>query len=357
MEVFLNFLECIRIRSHIPDGIAWTCSSNGMFSMRAFCEALEESLNVNIAVPDFIWQGHCPPKIEVFVWQLWRGRVFVKEVLHKHGMDQMMDLECPFCQDDNESIDHIFLHCPWSRSLLLNGMSWWGVKGCVNNTVNKWLEGWIGLCPEFKHERAWCSLFFTIVWTIWEYRNQLVFEGKEPIFQQATDLVKFRVVWWFKYLGRGSNDPVDTFLRNLPDLCVEHKKVKVNKIVDWIPPLPDNLKFNVDGSSRGKPGPSGIGGVMRDSNEKVLCLFSFYVGIFDSNVAEIWAIKKAVDLYLSNPNLHSRDITVVSDSKVAVSWVHQSDFGNIQHVSTIYDTRNSMKSFGSLKVVFDSRIF
>ena len=31
--------------------------------------------------------------------------------------------------------------------------------------------------------------------------------------------------------------------------------------------------FNVDGSSKGKPGPVGMGGVLRDSNGKVLCMF------------------------------------------------------------------------------------
>ncbi|KAK3205589.1 hypothetical protein Dsin_019635 [Dipteronia sinensis] len=35
--------------------------------------------------------------------------------------------------------------------------------------------------------------------------------------------------------------------------------------MDWIPPTSDRLKFNVDGSARGKPGPTGVGGVLRDS--------------------------------------------------------------------------------------------
>ncbi|KAK0584469.1 hypothetical protein LWI29_013775 [Acer saccharum] len=45
--------------------------------------------------------------------------------------------------------------------------------------------------------------------------------------------------------------------------------------------------------------------------------------------AELWAIKRATELIAANPNLNGRDITVVSDSKVAVSWVNQGVFGNI----------------------------
>ncbi|KAK3199586.1 hypothetical protein Dsin_023001 [Dipteronia sinensis] len=96
----------------------------------------------------------------------------------------------------------------------------------------------------------------------------------------------------------------------------------------------DTLKFNVDGSSRGKPGPSGIGGVLRDSNGKVLCLYSYYMGILDSNVAELLAIKRAVELCFSNIELKSHDIVV-----------------------TVYDIRGMLKDANGIKVAFDSRIF
>ena len=94
--------------------------------------------------------------------------------------------------------------------------------------------------------------------------------------------------------------------------------MKKNKILD-------NLKFNVDGSVKGKPGLADIGGVLRDSNGKILCLFSYYMGILDSNAAEIWAVKRAVDLCLSNSNLRGRNISIVSDSKVSVWWVNNGD--------------------------------
>ncbi|KAK2637325.1 hypothetical protein Ddye_032117 [Dipteronia dyeriana] len=124
----------------------------------------------------------------------------------------------------------------------------------------------------------------------------------------ATDLVKYMIVWWFKNLGKGSNESIDSLLRNIKDLCVDNFKVKKLKIVDWIPPFVDNQKFNIDGSSKGKPGPSGIGGVLRDSNGKVICPFPAYSGILDSNVAEFRAIHRAIELCVSNPMLRGRDI-------------------------------------------------
>lgn len=207
------------------------------------------------------------------------------------------------------------------------------------------------------NERAWCFLLYATVWTIWQFRNLLVFEGKDPNLEQAADMVKFRIAWWFKHLNRGSKDSVAALYRNLDCLCMDYKRVKRKSIADWIPPMLDSLKFNVDGSSRGKPSPAGIGGVLRDSNGKVLYLFSVFLGIFDSNVAELFAIKKAVDLCLSNPFLRNRDIMVVSDSKVVVSWVNSTDFGNVDHINTIYDIQSMLKVRGDIQVVFDSRIY
>ncbi|KAK3227605.1 hypothetical protein Dsin_007467 [Dipteronia sinensis] len=325
-HLFTTFLKCITIRRHFSDSIAWSANSKGLFSVGSFRRALENTGVNGMAAPTFLWKGICPPKIELFLWQLWRGKVLVRAVLYRHGMEHLSNLECPLCNKEIETTDHLFLHCTWSYSLWQKCMAWWDVEGCHTSTVSDWLEYWMGMCPAFKSERVWCSLFYAIVWTIWEARNLLVFERKVPNVEQAADLVKFRIIWWFKHLGRGSQDM-------------------------------DKSKFNVDGSVRGKPGPAGIGGVLRDSNGKVWCLFSKFVGVTDSNTVELWAIKKAVQLCSENPELRGREVEVVSDSKVAVSWVNDKDFGSLAHVNAIYNIRYCCSSFGNLEVTYDSRAF
>ena len=81
------------------------------------------------------------------------------------------------------------------------------------------------------------------------------------------------------------------------------------------------------------------------------------MGILDSNTTELLAIKRAAELITENPILKGRDIAIVSDSKVAVSWVNQGDFGNVAQVKEIYDIREMLKDLILVKVVFDSRIF
>ena len=66
----------------------------------------------------------------------------------------------------------------------------------------------------------------------------------------------------------------------------------------WYPPPLGVVKFNVDGASRGKPGPAGIGGVLRYCKGEVLMMFSKYVSVGDSNEADVLAILEGLRLRL-----------------------------------------------------------
>jgi ribonuclease HI len=81
------------------------------------------------------------------------------------------------------------------------------------------------------------------------------------------------------------------------------------------------LKFNVDGSSKGKPGDAGIGGVLRNEHGSILCVFSDFIGSFDSNAAELFAIKEALAVFVSKESLRSFNLLIESDSQVVISWV------------------------------------
>ncbi|XWS44905.1 hypothetical protein CRYUN_Cryun15aG0090000 [Craigia yunnanensis] len=58
------------------------------------------------------------------------------------------------------------------------------------------------------------------------------------------------------------------------------------------------LKFNIDGSAFGKPGPTGCGGLLHNEMGSILALFYGPLGIMDSNVAEVMAIKVALGIFV-----------------------------------------------------------
>ncbi|KAK2651543.1 hypothetical protein Ddye_011399 [Dipteronia dyeriana] len=57
------------------------------------------------------------------MWKLWKGKLLIKDILQRPGMNHLSDLDFPFCKKDKESDDHLFLQCQWSNSLWLKCMS------------------------------------------------------------------------------------------------------------------------------------------------------------------------------------------------------------------------------------------
>ncbi|PWA52720.1 reverse transcriptase [Artemisia annua] len=66
-----------------------------------------------------------------------------------------------------------------------------------------------------------------------------------------------------------------------------------------------------------------IGGLLRNNCGFVLALFSIPLGVLDSNVAEVMAIKEACRMVNEKLDLSSYGIIVESDSLNAVSWIRR----------------------------------
>ena len=183
----------------------------------------------------------------------------------------------------------------------------------------------------------------------------MVFQGKEQFIDQCIDMVKFRVAWWFKHHAKGSTDPISLILLDVGDRCRDSNPRKKRMSARWKLPSLDCLKFNVDGSAKGSPGPAGMGGVLRDSYGKVICLFFSFLGIFDGISAEIEEIHKACVLCLSNCDLRNRCISIVSDSKTAMDWINEADQICVSHPTLIQVIRFLLSSLSNTTVSYSSR--
>jgi len=76
------------------------------------------------------------------------------------------------------------------------------------------------------------------------------------------------------------------------------------------------LTINTDGGSRGNPGPSGIGFVIKDETSKILVEESAYIGETTNNVAEYTALIKGLEEVTKLSNIE--EVKVISDSELMV---------------------------------------
>ncbi|CAA6659589.1 unnamed protein product [Spirodela intermedia] len=109
--------------------------------------------------------------------------------------------------------------------------------------------------------------------------------------------LKLHLKWWNRHIYGNVHTQVDALqkeLAKLKDYCKLDIQMLLGKggafglwglhiiptqtwttirSVRWTPPRVGQWKLNVDGASQGNPGPSGGGGILRDSRMHSLCLF------------------------------------------------------------------------------------
>lgn len=88
----------------------------------------------------------------------------------------------------------------------------------------------------------------------------------------------------------------------------------------WVPPPSHCIKWNVDASLHPILIRTSIGGVLGDSEGKFLCIFSSPIPHMEINMAEVFAIHKALKIVQGSPGLQGRKIIIESDSKNVVGW-------------------------------------
>ncbi|KAK4846273.1 hypothetical protein QYF36_015226 [Acer negundo] len=75
----------------------------------------------------------------------------------------------------------------------------------------------------------------------------------------------------------------------------------------------------------------------------------------DASTAELLAIQKVCRLCFSKAKIRGKSISIESDSKLAVLWVNDPNFGHLKEVGVIYDIREKLRFLGNTKVNFTSR--
>ena len=80
----------------------------------------------------------------------------------------------------------------------------------------------------------------------------------------------------------------------------------------------EQFTLNTDGGARGNPGPSAIGGVIKNSSGEVVKQFKEYTGVSTNNVAEYSALVEGLSIAI---NLKIKAISCFLDSELVVKQV------------------------------------
>ena len=206
---FLQVLYRTQISPLKEDKIIFKGSRNDVFSVSSMCRVLDRSPQV--AFPyRIIWNPALPPRLRFFGWEASWGKVLTLDQLKRRG--RALANRCFLCEEDEEDINHLLLHCIkarmlWDLLFAIVGTSW-----VAPETVNQMLLSWQGTPMGKKRIKIWNAAPICLFWTVWFNRNMLVFENRATSDQRT------------KFL----------FLSNLWTLAKTHTGEKMYSLVDFL---------------------------------------------------------------------------------------------------------------------------
>ncbi|KAJ1415138.1 Ribonuclease H domain [Sesbania bispinosa] len=256
------------------DSVAWSGTSNGVFSTRSAYELVSCKAD---STPDPIWKA---------VWR-WRGperaRCFMWLVLnkgpktkHKGFRCGLYDSDvCPVCLQHIETPLHVLRDC-------LNAKNVWSSLGGTNLPPNFYsvdITDWFKMNLIGGTGGNWSLIFGLSVWQLWRCRNERVFDNK--------------AVSSVEVVGRIHNLARIGDAHCLSGLDQNHRGMK---LVRWCSPEQGWIKFNVDGSVKSASKSTGCGGVMRDHCGNWMGGFFFNLGSSSVLMAELRGIATALHI-------------------------------------------------------------
>jgi len=111
---------------------------------------------------------------------------------------------------------------------------------------------------------------------------------------------------------------------------------------------PAAYRINIDGGSRGNPGPAAYGLLVRDASGETVAKLKKYIGRFTNNVAEYYGLIAAMDYAQSHG---ARAIRIESDSELLVKQMRGLYKVKSPDLQPLYESAQKMsKSFDSFRI-------
>ena len=121
-----------------------------------------------------VWNPRVQPKISFFAWEASWGKVLTLDQVQKN--DWTLTNRCFLCQDNEESIDHLLLHCEKTREVWNMFFTLLGVCWVFTSSVRETLVGWDGAWVGKQRRTVWKMAPLCLFWSVWKVRNSIAFD-------------------------------------------------------------------------------------------------------------------------------------------------------------------------------------
>jgi hypothetical protein len=170
--LFEDMLRCCNhfSLSDQDDRIIWSLDKKGFSVNSLYKKKVMDQVSVTYK---FLWKSKLPQKIKNFIWLVVRNKILTKDNLKNRNWKGSQ--ECFFCGGD-ESIDHLFFHCPIARyvwRVIQVALNLVEIPRSISNLCDSWLSK-----PKDKISNLLLFGCGAVFWAIWRTRNDWCFGNK-----------------------------------------------------------------------------------------------------------------------------------------------------------------------------------
>ncbi|GKV19324.1 hypothetical protein SLEP1_g29604 [Rubroshorea leprosula] len=198
----------------------WQQDYKGKYTVKSAYNLLQTNSNPGrIDNYKLIWNKNVPLKVSAFAWKATQNKIPTKDNLWKRGIRSMeRDLTCTLCGQYPEETDHLLFTCRTAWLLWSSCYNWWGIAVPQHHKGWNHLQQHADLFFEEKSKQAWLVTWFAVIWSIWTWRNQKVFNENTDSVSNMFELIKIRSLLWLK-ASLWPNISKDLWLSNPIQAC------------------------------------------------------------------------------------------------------------------------------------------
>ncbi len=137
------------------------------------------------------WKIRILLKVKIFVWLVLRRHVSTKDSLLKRGWTGVSS--CVLCQDEDETVDHLFLGCRVTRSILQGSLLNLSALCRSTTAASLWNASCLRSGPTRDRELLGIA---AIWWAVWLERNRRIFDNRIKAAGCVCGDARGFMAWW-----------------------------------------------------------------------------------------------------------------------------------------------------------------
>ncbi|GJT52534.1 RNA-directed DNA polymerase, eukaryota [Tanacetum coccineum] len=198
LEHLVALLDSV-ILSNSNDRWVSDLNGDGVFRVKDVRNLLDEFFLPRADIPTR-WVKNIPIKVNIFAWKLALDRLPTRANLVQRNVVTESQ-SCPLCDAILEDTSHLFFNCSLARDVTRLLCRWWNLGVQSFSSYAEWLVWFNSVRLASNLKVILEGVFYVTWWSLWNFRNQLLFASKKPRKESIFDDIVLRSFCWCKARG------------------------------------------------------------------------------------------------------------------------------------------------------------